>query len=313
MTDFLSDARGRTSQIAVIGSLDYDGGVKQSQHLHPLALQGTALRPEALAGFAGLPITCIEWVDCVDSTNRVMMDLPLALSAPEQPRLMLAARQTAGRGRRGRSWLGEAPACLAMSVCLHRPLIPGRQPPVGLPIALGVAVARMLAAETDQIGLKWPNDLQRAGRKIAGMLVEARHVADRERIVIGLGLNWSQPDGVGDLLPGAGGLFESLPELSVRERIAGCLARAMIDASIAFFADGLEPSLRNWSEFDVMHGREVLVFEGRNDPWSGIADGLVADGSLRVRCGDQVRLVASGDVSVRDAATPRLNIAGVMN
>src|SRR5207253_4097126 len=113
--------------------------------------------------------------DIVEETGSTNADLLLACRAgpwSESASVRVAYRQTAGRGRHGRPWQGQAG--LTFSVALPLPLAPARLS--GLSLAVGLALAEALAAcdarLAQAITLKWPNDLQVDGRKLAGILIE---------------------------------------------------------------------------------------------------------------------------------------------
>ena len=289
---------------------------------------------DAIARAADLDRSRIECVDEIASTNSELMNRPAALD-PLAPQVLIAARQSAGRGRRGRSWLSEAPDCLTISICMHRMRRPGAAPLVGLPLALGAAVATTVAPHVRGIGLKWPNDLLRDGRKCAGMLVETRAIGEFERVVAGLGLNWWLPpalarsvadaraDARADAAAGAaagatperdarpgergsmpspqppGGLFDAPPAQALRERIAGELAGAIIERMRGFFDAGFGDTAVLWARFDALSGRDVVIHADRERVLTGRAEGIDRQGALRVRTADGVVAVAAGEVSAR--------------
>jgi len=272
---------------------------------------------EAVARAGGLDPARVAIVESTGSTNQDLMSRPAGLDVPA-PRVLIAARQTAGRGRRGRGWLSEPPDCLAMSISVHRVRDASAPVLTGLPIALGIAIADVLAAQVHGIGLKWPNDLLRDGRKCAGMLVEARTVDELERVVIGLGLNWRLPatlagqpaapppasgEASSDAAPLApGGLFDALPPVEVRERIAGELARALVDCARRYLREGFGDTALAWARHDLLLGREIVVKSEGKTVLSGRADGLDRHGELRVRTRNGVQTVCAGEVSVRLSA-----------
>ncbi len=285
-------------------------------------VEARGLDCEAIARAAGLDRSRIEWVAEIGSTNLELMNRPGEPNALA-PVVLIAGRQTAGRGRRGRTWLSAAPDCLTMSISLHRARRGAAAPLVGLPLALGAAVAATVAAHVPGIGLKWPNDLLRDGRKCAGMLVETRSIGDFERVVVGLGLNWrvssalaraldergagatsasdSPASDPASTLPGlpVGGLFDALPPSALREQVAGELAGAIIACARRFFETGFADTAQRWARFDVLAGREVAIVVDHQHTLTGHADGLDRQGALRVRTAQGVVPVAAGEVSVR--------------
>lgn len=134
-------------------------------------------------------------LDRIDSTNAEA--LRRAADGAPHGTVVLAAEQTAGRGRRGRSWL-PAPGNLYMTV-LVRP--PEGRATAQLSFVAAVALGEAMDRETD-FRFKWPNDLLVGGRKIAGILIEA----DGAAAAVGIGVNAARtPDGVSDTAADLGG------------------------------------------------------------------------------------------------------------
>ncbi|MCL4743952.1 MAG: biotin--[acetyl-CoA-carboxylase] ligase [Burkholderiaceae bacterium] len=273
------------------------------QHIANATTTALLLDATAIASAARLPAGCVRVVDEIDSTNAHLMRAPArAPGLPRAPVVLVAARQSAGRGRRGRRWVGDASHGLAMSLSVERLRRPGAPVLSGLSPAIGVALAETLARESDRIGLKWPNDLYRGGRKFAGVLLESRALGDSERVVIGVGLNWALDAAAQQAIDQpAIGLFDALPPRAERERIAGSIVAAAIAAVDAFFLSGVGDAVSRWARFDQLAGREVAVTEDGVEILRGIADGLDETGALRVLAAAGVVLVAVGDVSVRAA------------
>ena len=242
----------------------------------------------------------VESVASIGSTNHALLQRPIGL-VPLQARLLVAREQTAGRGRRGRVWSSSIDASLTFSVALERLVGPDQAAPAGLPIAVGVSLARGLKQWVDDIALKWPNDLQRSQRKCAGILIETRRQAPIERIVIGIGLNLlAPPELAGSIAQPVAGLFDDRI-MPPREQLAGVLALAVVDGWSAFAHDGLASFRDDWAARDALAGREVRVTEGSALLLEGVAEGIDAAGALQVRTAAGVRGVTVGDVSVRVA------------
>jgi BirA family biotin operon repressor/biotin-[acetyl-CoA-carboxylase] ligase len=126
----------------------------------------------------------------IDSTNNHAKELA-AKNSPEGT-IVVAERQTAGRGRRGRAWHSQPGQGIYMSLIMRPPLSLNQLSRVTPSIA--VAVAETLEKQLDlKPGIKWPNDVLINGRKIAGILTEAVTDMDGiEYIIIGIGLNVNQ-------------------------------------------------------------------------------------------------------------------------
>ncbi|HEX3620736.1 MAG TPA: biotin--[acetyl-CoA-carboxylase] ligase [Acidimicrobiales bacterium] len=135
--------------------------------------------------------TDVRWFAEVDSTNRVAADLARAGAADGL--VVGADHQTAGRGRRGRSWESRPGAALLVSVVL-------RPAPRLVTLAAGLAAADACEAAVAgiSVALKWPNDLLRDGAKLGGILTEV--VGDAVVVGLGVNLGWA-PDGAARLGP----------------------------------------------------------------------------------------------------------------
>src|SRR5262245_52965263 len=129
--------------------------------------------------------------DVLDSTNAEA--LRLARAGERGPIWITASRQTAGRGRRGRSWISE-PGNLYASLLLTEPGPTEHWPQLSFVAALAThdAIAKIAPAATPQLTIKWPNDILLGGAKLAGVLIEGEGSA----VVLGIGVNCaSHPTG----------------------------------------------------------------------------------------------------------------------
>ena len=228
----------------------------------------------------------MEWVEQTGSTNA---DLLLAARAGQlSPQVLVAQRQTAGRGRMGRVWRSAPGSSLTFSLglCLE---------PVqwsGLSLAVGVALAQALHPD---VRLKWPNDLWWQERKLAGILIETTHRGNSHYAVIGVGLNIAEPpeDPAGLAGPVAW-VREFWPEAhvdAVLERVLLPLARAMKQ----FESLGFAAFQAAFEQRDALRGRQV----GLSDGTQGIAQGVDTQAALLVHTVHGVQAVTTSEVSVR--------------
>ncbi|MFZ3128336.1 MAG: biotin--[acetyl-CoA-carboxylase] ligase, partial [Rhodoferax sp.] len=177
-----------------------------------------AVAPQ-LAGFT------VEVLPEIDSTNTELMRR--ARAGQLEPTLLVAERQSAGRGRLGRTWVsGEAStgALPSLTFSLGLPLAPLDWS--GLSLAVGLAVVESLHPT---LQLKWPNDVWLQDRKLAGILIETASVGDARYAVIGVGINITARDAEGLRTPPAA-LTEVLPGVdapAALERVAAALVRAI--------------------------------------------------------------------------------------
>ena len=229
--------------------------------------------------------TRILFLPEVDSTNDEAARL-LAAGRPA-PFVVLARRQTRGRGRLGREWHSADNGNLYASFAFRPQLAPGRMQTFTL--WMGVNVCELVANFCGtQPGLKWPNDLLFDGRKAGGMLTEARIDADQIRdLVFGLGLNVNSPAGdwPGELARRAISLAEQVREpLDLNRFTAALIGRVLL--AYEHFVDG--GYLRNfadlWHRYDVLRGRPVTLLQGAIRH-SGMALGVDDEGALIIRDG----------------------------
>ncbi len=263
------------------------------------------LRADAVSQAAGADALAVEVVASVGSTNEVLLSRPIGDSAAGA-RLMVAREQTAGRGRRGRTWFSDPDHCLTFSIALERPARADDRPLAGFSLAVGVALAEALSSHVPGLRVKWPNDLQRDGRKCAGILVETRRLGPVERVVIGIGLNLRAPERhAADIGQPAGGLFDGsdVPDRPLRERLLADVAAAQLQMWSAFRQRGLSAFLERWARFDALHGHEIAILDGGRTLMAGRAAGIDDGGALRVQTPNGVMLASVGEVSARRIAT----------
>lgn len=233
-----------------------------------------------------------------DSTSTRLLER--ARAGDPSPCLLVAERQSAGRGRHGRRWRSELGDSLTFSLGL--PFAPPRWD--GLSLAVGVALAEAL---NPALKLKWPNDLWLAGasdRKAGGVLIETQGLASPGRagerlLVVGIGLNIHAPAAEPGDAYALAGLAELDPALDAPGALAR-VARPLLETLAVFETQGFDAALQaRFAARDALRGRRVGLHGG--DSGEGIAAGVDADGALLVHTGPQgeTRRIMSGDVSVR--------------
>ena len=243
-------------------------------------------------------------IEVVAETGSTNADLLARLGSLDGPMLLLAERQTAGRGRAGRSWLSTPGATLTFSLAwrfkgpLHRM--------AGLPLAVGVALAETIASLGVPVQLKWPNDLLRDGKKLAGILVEtgAANAADGSIwAVIGAGINLIMPD---ELEAQIGREVAAAPWLAQMDRnqlMAALLSR--LAAVLAEFDDtSFAPFAGRWNALHAWQDQDVSIIDDGQILQQGRAAGVDDIGRLMLDTGAGRVEVLSGDVSLRLARHP---------
>lgn len=264
----------------------------------------------------GLQALEVAW--SIDSTNSELLRRPAARLATGRLEVLMAERQTGGRGRRGRTWVSPLAAHLYLSAA--RRFEGGLARLGGLSLVAGIATVEALhALGVRQARLKWPNDIvveDATGlRKLGGLLVEGggEH-AGPAHAVIGLGLNVRMPGP--DAAPAATAIDQPWCDLAGlagageegacdRNRLAAALLAQWLPALAKFDAEGLAPFLDRYAALDVLQGRPVTLHAASGTRAAQVT-GLAADGALQVRLDSgETCNVHSGEVSVRRDAPPR--------
>jgi BirA family biotin operon repressor/biotin-[acetyl-CoA-carboxylase] ligase len=235
-----------------------------------------------------------------DSTNSELMRR--ADNGAPSGSVVVADRQSAGRGRRGRSWLSEPARSLTFSVLWRFASRPDRL--AGLSLAAGVALARALEnLGGSGIALKWPNDLilQTAGghAKLAGILVELSTDRRGTVAVIGIGLNLEAPSG--DLPQAAAGLAEAMVRVPERHVVLAETLGELVATLDAFAVDGFAGQKSAWLARHAWQDRPVRVFGDGGAQRDGVCRGADDDGALLLEHDGKLERIHAGDVSLRSA------------
>ncbi len=234
-----------------------------------------------------LPGFTVEVLPEIDSSNSELMRR--ARAGQTEPTLLVAERQSAGRGRMGRPWQGAPGDSLMFSLGL--PLAPRDWS--GLSLAVGLSLAESLHPD---IGLKWPNDLWWHERKLGGILIEAATAGGHSQLVVGVGLNIRPRPAEGLSTPPAA-LSELWPEASAGQALLR-LAQPLVQTLLAFGHSGFAPLQARYTARDVLRGRAVHTSDGQQ----GLALGVSASGALRLQQDTGVHELHSAEVSVRPQA-----------
>ena len=228
-----------------------------------------------------------------------------------QGTIEVTSRQTAGKGRRGRTWISPPDVNVYMSILLTPAIRPDTAPMLTLVMALAVYEAcEELYRESDQelrFGIKWPNDIVvSAGggpyRKICGILTEMRlEEMEIRDIVIGIGLNVNQTEFPEEIRETAGSLSLALGHPVNRAELTAAVWRHFEEVYKTYLeTQSLEPLRERYECGLVNRGRKVRVLDPA-EPFEGTAMGITSSGELIVctEDGSADRFVGTGEVSVR--------------
>lgn len=235
--------------------------------------------------------------DEIDSTNLLASELARK-GAPEGT-AVVAEAQTAGRGRLGRSWVSPAGRNLYLSLVLRPALPPAAVPQITLMAAVSVARA-IEEAGGSPAGIKWPNDLQLDGRKVAGILTELDAESERVHFVvlgIGVNLNMARGDFPRELRETATSLRLATGEVVDRRRFTGRLLTHLSRDYEIFLGGGFAALRGEYQRHHVLAGRRVNV--GGAVALSGVVRGVAPDGALLLETSRGTERVLAGEVTLR--------------
>lgn len=240
---------------------------------------------------------CAVAVEVVPETGSTNADLLARAPRLESNLLLVAERQTAGRGRAGRSWLSAEGGSLTFSLAwrFDAPLHALR----GLPLAVGVALAETLDGMGVKVQLKWPNDLLKDGAKLAGVLIETQAGRDGALwAIIGVGLNLSLPDALEVAIERPVANAPWLARMD-RDTLMAALLAGLASALHEFEAGGFAAFAARWNRLHAWSGCEVAVQDGACVLQQGRAAGVDDSGALLLDSDAGRVAVMAGDVSLR--------------
>ncbi|ODU72766.1 MAG: biotin--[acetyl-CoA-carboxylase] ligase [Bordetella sp. SCN 68-11] len=258
-------------------------------------MQDRKLCPEAIRSLLDRDQSIhLEVYDRIDSTNTRAKEL--AQRGMTEITAIAADCQTAGRGRMGRSFFSPSGCGLYLSV-LFRPTLPRERFSQITPfaaVAAATAIERLCGAP---VGIKWVNDLQMNGKKIAGILTETQLSTHggSDTVVLGIGVNVCYTEWPEELSPIACSIEEACGVPLSRN----ALAAALINAFSPLFRGELPDYLPEYRARSVLLGRQVTVYQGTTQ-FDGLACAIDDDAALIVALSEGThRTIRAGEVSVR--------------
>jgi BirA family biotin operon repressor/biotin-[acetyl-CoA-carboxylase] ligase len=253
---------------------------------------------------AALPVAVARWLGAleihweIDSTSSELQRRGGAADFS----VVMAETQTAGRGRRGRSWLSPPGMNIYLS-CLKR-FDAGFAALSGLSLATGVIVLRALQAlGIDGARLKWPNDVLADSGKLAGILVElSGEYQGPCAAVVGIGLNVRLTDALreqaGQPICDLAALAQGAPP--DRNRVAIALITSLVEGLAQFEREGFAAFVDEYAQYDALRGVPLRV-SGASGELDGVGAGIDARGALQLQTAAGLCGIDSADVTVRRA------------
>ena len=249
----------------------------------------------------------VQLYDYIDSTNSAMLrrhedrrhEDRRHLQAGAANHLILTEFQSAGRGRRGKVWLGDYGRNIAMTLGIE--LQTNLNALGGLSSVVGLALLQALELEGVDAQLKWPNDVWVKEQKLAGILVELLPTKTGTLAVVGIGINADLTNAQASKIDQSVTSLRRLGASISRDDLVVAVCTSLLKNFDVYSRDGFAPFLE---AFDSAHRLQdqaaILVLGGESQ--EGIVRGVDITGGLRFEQNGVTRVVSSGEVSLRPAA-----------
>lgn len=247
--------------------------------------------------------------ESIDSTNTYAKNNSAAFPL-EQITCITAEEQTAGRGRYQRSWLSPKGSNIYASFHFRLPI--SVRHPTTLAQVMTASIATVLETEGLKPTIKWPNDIQLAGKKICGVLGELIFQGAHVIVILGVGLNVNME------LTQAARIDQPATSLKIetgktwdKARLLTKLQQQFADDLNRFKAQGFQPFHplieRLLVQKGAMQKRVMKVYDGKKE-WLGTYDSLNLDGSLNIRLEDQsIHTLYAGEIDTANGTLPNTN------
>lgn len=235
-----------------------------------------------------------------DSTNNELKRL--AADNAEEGTVIIAEKQLAGRGRRGRAWYSEAGRGIYMSLLLKPNIAPEDAQVITL--AASGAVCKAISKYVPfNPGIKWPNDILLRDRKVCGILTEMSAEPDQiHSIIVGIGINVivKGEDFPEELKNIATSLSEHTNTFISRSSLAAEILKEFEDLYLDYLEKGSSARLLNlWRFYSVTLGCDIIIYQGEK-AWQAKALDVLDNGHLLVETDKGERqVITSGEISIK--------------
>lgn len=242
----------------------------------------------------------LEVLSAIDSTNQHAMQRIDSQSSHGY--VCLAEYQTAGRGRRGRTWVSPFGSNIYLSAVAE--FEGGAAALEGLSLAVGVALVRALkACGVDGVQLKWPNDLLWQGKKLAGILLEmSGDVAGPCQVVVGVGLNVAMPERSAEDIDQPWVDVASIVPTYSRNQLVAAMLTELLPLLDGFQQAGFAAYKDEWEAMHAYQDCDVQIHTIKIHE-QGRAMGVTDVGALRVLVDGVEKQFSGGEVSLRSVSS----------
>ena len=254
----------------------------------------------------------VQLYDYIDSTNSAMLrrhevrrhevrrhEVRRHSQAGAANHLILTEFQSAGRGRRGKVWLGDYGRNIAMTLGIE--LQTNLNALGGLSSVVGLALLQALELEGVDAQLKWPNDVWVKEQKLAGILVELVPTKTGTLAVVGIGINADLTNAQASKIDQSVTSLRRLGASISRDDLVVAVCTSLLENFDVYSRDGFAPFLEAFDSAHCLHDQAAILVLG-GESQEGIVRGVDITGGLRFEQNGVTRVVSSGEVSLRPAA-----------
>ena len=234
----------------------------------------------------------------LESTNVKIQEL--AAEGALHGTVVVAEEQTAGKGRRGRSWESPAGENIYMSILLRPILEPEKAPMLTLVMAYSVIKALQMCGYQG-VQIKWPNDLVLSGKKVCGILTEMSLLGNQiDYVVVGVGVNVNTSQFSQELSDKATSLYLEQGQKAAKQELIEFIVSQFYDEYERFLKEkDLSFMQEAYNRLLINRGKEVRVLEPGNE-YTAYAQGINERGELIVHtAAGEKKTIFAGEVSVR--------------
>lgn len=240
------------------------------------------------------------YFDEINSTNAFMLQHAHELKSGD---LCIAEYQSAGRGRRGRTWVSPYANHLYFSMLwqFHQ----GLSQAMGLSLVVGCSLAHVLQEMgIDNIGLKWPNDLYLDQAKVAGILIEMTGQADSDcQLIIGIGINLAMSKEQGETIDQPWSELSSVLNNIDKTQLMINLHQQLKTDLALFEQQGLTPFLAHWQKWDLFINKPIKLLMA-DKMVTGICRGIDEQGAVLLDTQSGIQSFIGGEISLRADIDP---------
>ena len=249
----------------------------------------------------------VQLYDYIDSTNSAMLrrhevrrhEVRRHSQAGAANHLILSEFQSAGRGRRGKVWLGDYGRNIAMTLGIE--LQTNLNALGGLSSVVGLALLQALELEGVDAQLKWPNDVWVKEQKLAGILVELVPTKTGTLAVVGIGINADLTNAQASKIDQSVTSLRRLGASISRDDLVVAVCTSLLENFDVYSRDGFAPFLEAFDSAHCLQDQAAILVLG-GESQEGIVRGVDITGGLRFEQNGVTRVVSSGEVSLRPAA-----------